>query len=81
MYPSSTLENMAIDQYLLMLSVAAASDHDQDFYTMCKENGLNMDLMHRWMRVNEIASAADARQVLQQLKSTHAHMADQRKAT
>jgi hypothetical protein len=39
-----------------------------------------MDLVHRWMRANSIASAEHARQVLQQLKSTHAHIADQRKA-
>jgi hypothetical protein len=80
MYPSSTLETMAMDQYLLMLCVAASSDHDQNFYAMCKENGLNMDLVHRWMRANSIASAADARQVLQQLKNTPANVADQRKA-
>jgi hypothetical protein len=80
MYPSSTLETMAMDQYLLMLSVATTSDHDQNFYALCKENGLNMDLMHRWMRVNEIASAGHARLELQQLKSTLPREADQRKA-
>jgi hypothetical protein len=82
MYPNSTLETMAMDQYLLMLSVAATSDHDQnqDFYAMCKENGLDMDLVHRWMRANSIASAADARLELQQLKNALPRVADPRKA-
>jgi hypothetical protein len=80
MYPNATLENMAMDQYLLMLSVAAGSDHEHDFRATCKANGLDMGLVHRWMRANSIASADHARQVLQQLKSTPANVADQRKA-
>jgi hypothetical protein len=39
-----------------------------------------MDVVHRWMGANSIASAGQARQVLQQLKSTPANVADQRKA-
>jgi hypothetical protein len=49
-------------------------------HTYKRRTWLNIDLVHRWMRANSIASAADARQVLQQLKSTPANVADQRKA-
>lgn len=61
LYPSSTLEDMAVDHYAIMLSVAARSDDDVAFRAQCKQLGLNMDLIHRWMRANNIADAATAR--------------------
>lgn len=61
LYPSSTLEDMAMDHYAIMLSVAAGSDDDVEFRAQCKQQGLNMDLIHRWMRANNIADAAAAK--------------------
>jgi len=61
MYPSSVLETQAMSEYLTMLDVATSSDHDTLFYQRCKELGLNMDIMHNWMRANNIADAAAAR--------------------
>jgi hypothetical protein len=60
MYPNSTFESQAMDNYLLMLGVAATSD-SSEFYDLCKQHGLNMDLIHRWMKANNIAEAASAR--------------------
>jgi hypothetical protein len=60
MYPNCTFERQAMDNYLLMLGVAASSDTNE-FYHLCKQFGLNMDLIHRWMKANKIADAASAR--------------------
>ena len=60
MYPSSAFESQAMDNYLFMLGVAASSDTNE-FYELCKQNGLNMDIILRWMRANNIADAESAR--------------------
>ena len=60
MYPSSSLEAQAIDQYMLMLGLAAASD-DNTFYEQCKSFGVNMDILLTWMAANNIANADAAR--------------------
>lgn len=60
LYPNSTFENQAMDDYLFMLGVAASSDTNE-FYHLCKQHGLNMDLIHRWMKANNIANAESAR--------------------
>lgn len=60
MYPSCTLETQSLSEYLTMLEVAASSDNE-DFYDKCKLHGLDMDLIHRWMRANCIADAESAR--------------------
>ena len=60
MYPSSAFESQAMDNYLFMLGVAASSDTNE-FYELCKQNGLNMDIILNWMRANNIADAASAR--------------------
>lgn len=60
MYPSSAFESQAMDNYLFMLGVAASSDTNE-FYELCKQHGLNMDIILNWMRANNIADAASAR--------------------
>ncbi len=67
MYPSSSLENMAMAEYLTMLEVASISDDHTLFYQQCKERGLNMDLMHRWMATNGIANSASAKSLMAEL--------------
>jgi hypothetical protein len=60
MYPSSALEAQAMGEYLIMLDAAATSDNHTAFYSKCKQKGLNMDLIHRWMHANNIPDAATA---------------------
>jgi hypothetical protein len=60
MYPSSTFESQAMDNYLFMLGVAASSDTNE-FYHVCKQHGLNMDIILNWMRANNISDAETAR--------------------
>ena len=66
MYPSSTFESQAMNNYLFMLGVAANSDANE-FYDLCKQNGLNMDIIHNWMKANNIADAASARVIAKSL--------------
>lgn len=61
LYPSSTLEDMAMNHYATMLAVAARSDDSVPFYAECKQLGLNMDIMLRWMAANGIPDAAAAK--------------------
>ena len=71
MYPSSSLEAQSMGEYLTMLDVAAVSDNSELFYDRCKERGLNMDLILRWMTANKITDAATAQQLIADLsKST-----------
>jgi hypothetical protein len=56
MYPSSVLEERALKDYLVMLD-AASKDDRREFYDKCSEYGLNMDILHRWMRANKFDSA------------------------
>jgi hypothetical protein len=60
LYPNSTFENQALSDYLFMLGVAASSDTNE-FYSLCKEHGLNMDIILNWMRANNIVDAETAR--------------------
>lgn len=73
MYPSSALETKALEEHLLMLSVAAVSDDDQKFGATCKKNGLNMDIILRWMHANNIADASTARIIKRSLKPREIH--------
>jgi hypothetical protein len=54
------LEAQALDTQLTMLDVAAQSDDGKKFYELCKALGLNMDMMHRWMKSNKVPTANDA---------------------
>uniref|UniRef100_UPI0040484BE9 hypothetical protein n=1 Tax=Shewanella sp. TaxID=50422 RepID=UPI0040484BE9 len=68
MYPSSALETQAMNEYLTMLDVACNSDKNT-FYERCKQHGLNMDILLRWMGANGIKDAAAARAIGAKLKS------------
>jgi hypothetical protein len=70
MYPSCSLESLAMAEYLTMLDVAAISDDGTLFYQRCKEKGLNMDLIHRWMAVNNIADASAAKCLIADLSTS-----------
>jgi hypothetical protein len=73
LYPNSTFESQAMNEYMLMLGVAASSDTN-DFYDLCKQQGLNMDLIHRWMKANKIEDAASARILAKALGKTAAEI-------
>ena len=60
LYPSSALETQAMNEYLCMLNLASASDTNT-FYEQCKELGVNMDILLRWMAANNIHNADTAR--------------------
>jgi hypothetical protein len=67
LYPSSEIEEKALYLQLLCCRAAATRKHN-DMYSFCKENGLNVDIMHRWMASNNIANAEIARQRMAELK-------------
>ena len=69
MYPSSALETQAMNEYLTMLDVACYSDQNT-FYERCKQHGLNMDILLRWMGANGIKDASAARAIGGKLKSS-----------
>ena len=60
LYPSSALETQAMNEYLCMVNLAAASDTNT-FYDKCKQQGVNMDILLRWMAANNIHNADAAR--------------------
>ena len=60
LYPNSTLEAQALSTQLTMLNVASQSDDGYKFHELCKGHGLNMDIMHRWMKSNKVPTANDA---------------------
>ena len=66
LYPSSALETQAMDEYLIMLDLAAASDTNT-FYDKCKQQGVNMDILLRWMAANHIHNADAARAMAKSL--------------
>jgi hypothetical protein len=69
LYPSSTLEQSAMNTHAIMLSVATVSDDNVAFRARCKELGLNMDIMLRWMASNHIPDAATAKALAMKLAS------------
>lgn len=70
MYPSSRIELLAMTEFIDMLEVAAISDDHKLFYQRCKEQGLDMDLIHRWMASNNIANASAAQQLITSLSTS-----------
>ncbi len=59
-YPSSTILEQCLSLYQLTCKIAALDSGKGDFYAACKEHGMNVDVVHRWMKDNCIASAEDA---------------------
>jgi hypothetical protein len=69
MYPSSDLETKCISEYLNMVEVACTSDQAV-FYERCKQHGLNMDILLRWMKANGIKDAAVAKAMARTLTTS-----------
>lgn len=81
MYPSSALEAQSMSEFLTMLEAAAVSDDGNRFHEFCKEQGLNMDIILRWMAANNIADAAAAKQLIANLCTTTKTALDTSKVT
>jgi hypothetical protein len=67
-YPSSQIEQIALDDFMTMLYGAAVSNKGEEFYEYCKIYGLNIEIILRWMRANGINSAAEARSLGRKLQ-------------
>jgi hypothetical protein len=59
-YPCSFIVDYCLGLYKLACEAAALDDGSGKFYQFCKANSLNMDIVHRWMRDNNIVSRTDA---------------------
>lgn len=59
-YPCSFVVDYCLGLYKLVCEAAALDDGTGKFHEFCKTHSLNMDVVHRWMRDNNLASAADA---------------------
>jgi hypothetical protein len=70
LYPSSTLEQMALDTYIRACTAACLDDGTGKFNEFCKENGLNMDLVHSFMKINAIADSKAAGELLLAVRNT-----------
>ena len=63
-YPSSTILQECLALYKVSCKAAALDDGTGKFEAFCKEFGLNMDVVHRWMRDNQIADRNEANTIL-----------------
>lgn len=66
-YPSSSIEQMTLDLQVLCCRAASIESHVQ-LHAFCKENSLNVDLVHRWMSINCITNSTSAKAKLDQLE-------------
>ncbi len=66
LYPSSNLQRACLEEYLLACSVAAFFDSDH-FYDICKDQGFNVDIMHRWMRDNNLHTDSEVSELLKRV--------------
>jgi hypothetical protein len=66
-YPSSTIVEDCLSLYKLSCEAAAMDDGTGKFANFCKEYGLNMDVIHRWMRDNNMEKRIDAENELRQI--------------
>ena len=68
-YPSSTILQECLALYKVSCKAAALDDGTGNFEAFCKEFGLNMDVVHRWMRDNQIADRNEANEILRAIYS------------
>ena len=66
-YPSSTIVEDCLTLYKLSCEAAAMDDGTGKFANFCKEYGLNMDVIHRWMRDNNMEKRIDAENELRHI--------------
>ena len=59
LYPSSTLEQQALELFNTTCFAAAIDDGSVKFGEYCKERSLSMDLVHKWGKANGLTTAAN----------------------
>lgn len=69
LYPSVTLEEQALQVHLACCKAASLDDGTGKFSKYCKEFGLNMDNVHRWMALHNIQNYKDAKREIKRLQS------------
>ncbi len=66
-YPSSTIVEDCLALYKLSCEAAAWDDGTGNFANFCDKFGLNMDVIHRWMRDNNMEKRIDAENELKHI--------------
>jgi hypothetical protein len=69
LYPSSDIEERAFDLHMKCCKAASLDDGTGKFSTYCKDEGLNMDNIHRWMAIHAIKDHQAAKAELLRLQS------------
>ncbi len=77
-YPSSIILDYCLNLYKLSCEAAAMDDGSGKFDEFCRKYSLNMDIVHRWMRDNNIASPADAENLA---RAIYGHVSEQAAAS
>jgi len=67
LYPSVTIEEQASHLHLACCKAASLDDGTGKFASFCKEFGLNMDNVHRWMALHNIQNNKEAKVEIKQL--------------
>jgi hypothetical protein len=70
LYPSAELERIALDDFLCACNAAAFDNDSNKFSDYCEDQGLNMDMVHRFMRSNSIGNFWQARELLLKVRNT-----------
>jgi hypothetical protein len=74
LYPSSDIEERAFDLHMKCCKAASLDDGTGKFANYCKEQGLNMDNIHRWMAIHAIKDHQAAKAELLRLQSIAADL-------
>lgn len=73
LYPSAIIEREALTTQL-QTAIAATFDGTGEFHAQCKDQSLNMDQVHKWMKCNKLDSAEEAKVFLTKLRQRVASM-------
>ena len=69
LYPNAALEEQALQVHLACCKAASLDDGTGKFASFCKEYGLNMDNVHRWMALHNIQNNLEAKSEMKKLMS------------
>ena len=69
LYPNAALEEQALQVHLACCKAASLDDGTGKFASFCKEYGLNMDNVHRWMALHNIQNNVEAKSEMKKLMS------------
>lgn len=69
LYPNVTLEEQALQVHLACCKAASLDDGTGKFGKFCKEFGLNMDNVHKWMALHNIQDNKQAKSEMKRLQS------------